>query len=126
MVFSEHRVAATPFDDGFRLGSMMELAGFDTSVPPRRIRQLAESAGHYLKEPVGHPVHETWYGWRPLTWDSLPIIGRLPRRRNAVLATGHHMLGMTLAPATGRLVAELVRDEVPHIDPTPFSPSRFG
>lgn len=126
MVFSEHRVAATPFDDGFRLGSMMELAGFDSSVPPRRIRQLAESAGHYLKEPTGNPVHETWYGWRPLTWDSLPIIGRLPRRHNAVLATGHHMLGMTLAPATGRLVAELVRDEVPHIDPTPFLPSRFG
>lgn len=136
MVFSEHRVAVTPFDDGFRVGSMMELAGFDTSVPPRRIRQLAESAGCYLrelselneefKEPVGHPVHETWYGWRPLTWDSLPIIGRLPRRRNAVLATGHHMLGMTMAPATGRLVAELVSDEVPHIDPTPFSPARFS
>ena len=131
MVFSEHRVAATPFDDGFRLGSMMEFAGFDTSVPPRRIRQLADSAGHYfrelkeLKEPTGHPVHETWYGWRPLTWDSLPIIGRLPRRHNAVLATGHHMLGMTMAPATGRLVAELIGEQRPHIDPTPFSPTRF-
>ena len=126
MVLSEHRVAVTPFDDGFRLGSMMELAGFDTDVSPRRIRQLAESAGHYLREPTGNPVHETWSGWRPLTWDSLPIIGRPPRRHNAVLATGHHMLGMTMAPATGRLVAELVVEERPHIDPTPFSPTRFG
>ena len=125
MLFPEHRVGVTPFQDGFRLGSMLELRGFDASVPRRRIAQLVASAGHYLVEPEGAEVRETWSGWRPITWDSLPIIGRKPSLANVVLATGHHMLGMTMAPATGRLVAEIVGEQTPHIDPAPFSPARF-
>ena len=126
MLFTEHRVGATPFDEGFRLGSMMEFAGFDATIPPRRIRQLVDSARHYLHEPAGETVLETWCGWRPMTWDSLPIIGRVPGLGNAVLATGHHMLGMTMAPATGRLVAEIVAEAPAHIDPSHFSPERFS
>lgn len=126
LLFAEHRVAATPFEDGFRLGSMMEFAGFDASTPPRRIRQLVDSARHYLHEPVGERVLERWSGWRPMTWDSLPLIGRVPGLDNALLATGHHMLGMTMAPATGRLVAEIIGEKATHIDPAPFSPGRFS
>lgn len=126
LLFAEHRLAATPFEDGFRLGSMMEFAGFDATIPPRRIRQLVDSAKHYLDEPTGDRVLETWSGWRPMTWDSLPVIGRVPGLGNAVLATGHHMLGMTLAPATGRLVAEIIGERSTHIDPAPFSPARFS
>lgn len=125
MLFPEHRVGVTPFRDGFRLGSMLELCGFDASIPRRRIAQLVSSAGHYLVEPEGTGVREAWSGWRPIAWDSLPVIGRLPRLGNVVLATGHHMLGMTMAPATGRLVAEIVGGRPPHIDPAPFSPARF-
>ncbi len=126
MLFAEHRVGATPFEDGFRLGSMMEFAGFDASIPPRRIRQLVESARQYLREPVGARTLETWSGWRPMTWDSLPVIGRVPGLDNALLATGHHMLGVTMAPATGRLVAELIGRQPTHIDPSPYSPERFS
>ena len=126
MLFTEHRVAATPFDDGLRLGSMMEFAGFDASIPRRRIRQLIDSARHYLREPSGDEVLETWCGWRPMTWDSLPVIGVVPGLANGVLATGHHMLGVTMAPATGRLVAEIIGERPAHIDPTPFSPARFS
>ncbi|MCY3811595.1 MAG: FAD-dependent oxidoreductase [Gammaproteobacteria bacterium] len=125
MLFPEHRVGVTPFRDGFRLGSMLELCGFDASIPRRRIAQLVASASHYLVEPEGAEVRETWSGWRPITWDSLPVIGRMPSFRNVVLATGHHMLGMTMAPATGRLVAEIIGERTPHIDPAPFSPGRF-
>lgn len=125
MLFPEHRVGVTPFRDGFRLGSMLELCGFDASIPRRRIAQLVASASHYLVEPEGAEVRETWSGWRPITWDSLPIIGRIPDLTNVVLATGHHMLGMTMAPATGRLVAEIIGERTPHIDPAPFSPARF-
>ncbi|MDE0226801.1 MAG: FAD-dependent oxidoreductase, partial [Gammaproteobacteria bacterium] len=126
MLFAEHRVGATPFSDGFRLGSMMEFSGFDETIPAGRIRQLVDSARHYLHEPAGGEVLETWCGWRPMTWDSLPIIGAVPGLANAVLATGHHMLGMTMAPATGRLVAEMISRKTTHIDPTPFSPARFS
>ncbi len=125
MLFPEHNVGVTPFDHGYRLGSMMEFVGLDTSIPERRIRQLRESAKPYLVEPFTDEIQETWYGWRPMTWDSLPIIGRVPRLDNAYLATGHNMLGLSLAAGTGKLIAEIVQDQPTHIDATAFSPNRF-
>jgi D-amino-acid dehydrogenase len=126
ILFPEHRVGVSPFATGYRLGSIMEFAGYDASIPERRIRQLRESARHYLVAPFTEEIQERWYGWRPMTWDSLPIIGPVPRLENAYLATGHNMLGLSLAPATGRLIAELITSRSPHIDPGAFSPSRFG
>jgi D-amino-acid dehydrogenase len=61
-----------------------------------------------------------------MTYDDLPVIGRAPRFRNLTLATGHGMLGITTAPATGKLVAEIVCGREPHIDPRPFRPERFN
>lgn len=126
MLFPEHRVGVSPFEDGYRLGSMMEFAGFDTSIPERRIQQLRDSAVPYLREPFTDDIEERWYGWRPMTWDSLPIIGQVPGLENAFLATGHNMLGLTLAPATARLIAELLENRPPHLDAAAFSPRRFG
>jgi D-amino-acid dehydrogenase len=125
MLFPEHSIGVTPFEDSYRIASMMEFVGFDTSIPEFRIRQLQDSAKPYLKDPVGAKIDNTWYGWRPMTWDSLPIIGRVPRVSNALLATGHNMLGLTLAPATGKLVAELVAERTPHVPVEPYSPARF-
>ena len=125
MLFPEHKVGVTPFDHGYRLGSMMEFAGFDESIHERRIQQLRNSAEPYLVEPHTEEVEEKWFGWRPMTWDSLPIIGRAPRLENAWLATGHNMLGLSLGPATGRLIAEMVQGRETHIDVAAFSPARF-
>ncbi|WP_184305161.1 NAD(P)/FAD-dependent oxidoreductase [Aporhodopirellula rubra] len=125
ILFPEHKVGVSPFDEGLRLGSMMEFAGYDTSIDGRRIQQLRDSARPYLVASVDGDAEETWYGWRPMTWDSLPIIGPTKNLRNAFLATGHNMLGLSLAPSTGRLVAELVTGEDTHIDASPYSPSRF-
>ena len=125
MLFPEHKVGVSPFESGYRLGSMMEFSGYDTSIPDRRIRQLRESAKPYLVAPFTGGDQQTWYGWRPMTWDSLPVIGRVPSLANAYLATGHNMLGLSLAAATGKLIAEMIQGRPPHIDPTPFSPNRF-
>jgi D-amino-acid dehydrogenase len=103
----------------------MEFSGFSTALDPRRLAALTAAAGEYLTDPVGHPVVEEWTGLRPMTYDDLPVIGRAPRFRNLVLATGHGMLGVTTAPATGKLVAEIVCGAPPHIDPGPFRVSRF-
>jgi len=103
----------------------MEFSGFDTSLPAHRIRQLRESTRDYLVESTAEPIEEQWYGWRPMTWDSLPIIGRLPKLNNALLATGHSMLGVTLAPVTGRLIAEMITESEPHVAVDAFSVSRF-
>ncbi len=126
MLFPEHRVGVSPFLNGYRLGSMMEFSGFNATIPAQRIQQLRDSAKPYLVEPFTDGEQQTWFGWRPMTWDSLPIIGPVPRLSNAFLATGHNMLGVSLATATGRLVTELMLDQTPHIDPTAFSPQRFA
>lgn len=125
MLFPEHKVGVTPFTGSYRLGSMMEFVGFDTTIPERRIQQLRKSAEPYLVEPHTEETKSTWYGWRPMTWDSLPIIGRVPRFDNAFLATGHNMLGVSLAAGTGRLLSEIVNDQSTHVDASPYSPERF-
>ncbi|KAA1259404.1 D-amino acid dehydrogenase small subunit [Rubripirellula obstinata] len=125
ILFPEHKVGVSPFDQGLRLGSMMEFAGYDQSIPDRRIQQLRDSARPYLVASVDGKAESKWYGWRPMTWDSLPIIGLAGELRNAFLATGHNMLGLSLAPATGRLIAEMVTGQPTHLDSDPYSPSRF-
>jgi D-amino-acid dehydrogenase len=103
---------------------MMEFAGYDQSIPDRRIQQLRDAARPYLVASVDGKAESKWYGWRPMTWDSLPIIGSAGELRNAFLATGHNMLGLSLAPATGRLIAEMITGQTPHLEPEPYSPSR--
>jgi D-amino-acid dehydrogenase len=125
MIFPETHVAVTPFQDAYRLGSTMEFAGYDSTLDPRRVRLLVEGAEPFLREPRAEPVLETWFGWRPMTPDSLPIIDRSPRFENVAIAAGHNMLGLSMAPATGRLVAELLDDEPPSIDLRPYGVARF-
>jgi D-amino-acid dehydrogenase len=126
LLFPEHNVVATPFASGLRLGSIMEFAGFSGAIPDHRVHQLATSAAQFIEMPREPTVRQKWMGWRPMTWDSLPIIGRPSHIRNAFIAAGHNMLGMTLAPATGRLIADFVMERTPFIDAAPFSPDRFG
>jgi D-amino-acid dehydrogenase len=126
MLFPEHRVGVSPFETGYRLGSMMEFAGYDTTIPLHRIEQLQDSAKPYLVASSSGETLEAWYGWRPMTWDSLPIIGRAGKLQNAYLATGHNMLGLSLATATGKLITEMIEGRAPHVDPAPYSPQRFA
>ncbi|MGE4550814.1 MAG: FAD-dependent oxidoreductase [Opitutales bacterium] len=125
VIFPETRVAATPFESGYRLGSTMEFAGYDESLDPKRYGLLLKGAENYLREPHCEPIETIWYGWRPMTHVSIPIIGPCPGREKVILATGHNMLGLSMATATGKLVAEMVTGSKPHISPTPFSADRF-
>lgn len=125
MLLMEHRVGVTPMQTGYRLGSTMEFAGYDTSLRPERLELLRRGAAVCLREPYCEPVEETWYGWRPMTYDSVPVIDRSPKYDNLYLAAGHNMLGLSMAPATGKLVAEIIMGETPHIDPAPYSVARF-
>jgi D-amino-acid dehydrogenase len=124
-MFEEHRVAVTPFASGYRLGSTMEFAGYDESIPRSRLAILTEAAKLYLKDPLAEPVQEEWWGWRPMTYDGLPVIDRSPALRNVLIAAGHNMLGLSMATATGKLVSEMIGGATPHVDPAPYSLSRF-
>jgi D-amino-acid dehydrogenase len=125
LLFPEHRVAVTPMQSGYRLGSIMEFAGYDDRIDPRRLALLRKGATHYLREPYCEPVLEEWTGWRPMTYDSIPIIGRVPRLANVFLAAGHSMLGLSMAPATGKLVTELINGERPHLPAQSYLADRF-
>jgi D-amino-acid dehydrogenase len=126
LILDEHHVAVTPMQSGYRLGSTMEFAGYDTSLNPRRLDILREGARHYLQEPYAEPVEEEWYGWRPMTPDSVPIIDHSPALPNVLVAAGHNMLGVSMSPGTGKLVAEMLGGAVPHTDVMPYSLARFG
>lgn len=123
--FLEKSVVATPWQSGYRLGGTMEFSGWNTRMRPARLKNLVRAAREYLKEPVGEPILEEWVGMRPMTYDDLPIIGRVTGCRNLILATGHGMTGLSMAPSTGKLVTQLISGKPPHIDPTPFGLSRF-
>ena len=85
LIFPETRVAVTPFQSGYRLGSTMEFAGYDESIRPERLQLLKDGAAPYLREPYCEPVEEKWFGWRPMTYDSLPIIDRSPKFENVIV-----------------------------------------
>jgi D-amino-acid dehydrogenase len=126
LIFEEHRVAVTPFASGYRLGSTMEFAGYDATLNRSRLSLLTDAAKLYLKDPLAEPVQEEWWGWRPMTFDSVPVIDRAPAATNVLIAAGHNMLGLSMGPATGKLVAEVLTGEKPHLDPAPYSLKRFG
>ncbi|MEO8802537.1 MAG: FAD-dependent oxidoreductase [Rudaea sp.] len=126
LTLKECAVCVTGWQDGYRLGSTMEFSGYDTRLNRKRLDALKHGAAQYMREPEGPQVLEEWYGWRPMTHDDLPILGRAEKLRNLVLATGHGMLGVTMSAATGMLVSELIQDKPTTMDMAPFSPARFG
>ena len=125
MIFEEYRVAVTPMTTGYRLGSTMEFAGYDATLNRRRLQLLIDGAKPFLHEPTAEPVQEEWFGWRPMTYDSKPIIGPSRNFGNVWIAAGHNMLGLSMSPATGKLISELVTNTPPHIDPSPYAATRF-
>ncbi len=126
LIFEEHRVAITPFDSGYRIGSTMEFAGYDDTLNERRLSLLRRSAEIYLREPYTEPIEERWFGWRPMTWDSKPLIDRVPKYANVWLAAGHNMLGLSLGAVTGKLIAQMINGEPTLLDTRGVSVARLS
>ncbi len=108
IVLHEARVAVTPLDGRLRLAGTMELGAVSTRIDRRRVESVHRAGSRALPEWRDAPVARVWCGLRPCTPDGLPIVGRLPGCPSIAVATGHAMLGLTLAPVTGRLVRELL------------------
>ena len=126
MVLKDRSVCVTVWDNGFRLGSTMEFSGHDDTLNATRLAALERGAREFLREPVGAEVHERWCGWRPMTWDDLPLLGRAPGQRKVWIAAGHGMLGISMSTATGQLMADLMTGRPPAFDPSPYRPERFA
>ncbi len=121
----EPHVVLTPLGDTLRLGSTLELSGWDMRLRPRRLSNLRRAAARVLGLAENAPARQVWRGPRPLTPDGLPFIGRSPRQPNIVFATGHCMLGLSLGPVTGKLVAEVCAGEPPSHDLSLLRVDRF-
>jgi len=123
--FQETGVVITPWQRDIRLGGTMEFAGYDEGLNQVRLDALLYAAKSYLRNMKFSSIQNEWCGLRPMTCDGLPIIDRSPRLENVMIAAGHNMLGLTMAPGTGKLVSEILSGESPHVDPYPYRVSRF-
>jgi D-amino-acid dehydrogenase len=123
--FHEAHVIATPLPGRLRLSGTLELSGLDTSINRVRIEAIRGAAARMLAIDEERAEVDVWAGLRPCTPDGLPVIGRPYGVEPLVLATGHARKGFSLAPVTGRLVAELYAGEPTSFDLAPLSPDRF-
>ncbi len=127
-ILAEASVAVTPMGSTLRVGGTMELSGFDATVRRERVQQIVESMVKYFPEfrVDDFRAVPAWHGFRPCSPDGLPYVGRFGRFSNLSAAAGHAMMGLSLAPITGRLVAEVLSGEKPSHDLRPLSPDRFS
>jgi D-amino-acid dehydrogenase len=127
-ILTEEKVSVTPMGERVRFAGTLELAGFDASVDPYRLAPILDVANEYPLRggPTSPSTAEPWVGFRPCTPDGLPIIGPVSAYDNLMLATGHGMMGVSLAPITGRLVAEMLNEESPVMDIEPLRLQRFN
>jgi D-amino-acid dehydrogenase len=104
----------------------MEIAGFDPALNPARLEGIKRAALRFFPRLPRSELDAAapWMGFRPVSPDGLPYLGRAPGWPNVVVATGHAMMGFSLGPVTGRLVAELVAGERPSLDIALLDPAR--
>ncbi len=127
--WAEGKTVATPMEMGLRFAGTVEFAGLD--APPnweRATMQLRLGRQMYPRLSPNYSEERLtrWMGFRPSMPDSLPVIGRATRYRNAVHAFGHGHVGLCAGSTTGRLVADLIADRKPVIPIEAFAPTRFA
>ncbi|HVX91940.1 MAG TPA: FAD-binding oxidoreductase [Xanthobacteraceae bacterium] len=121
----ENGYCLAPMAEGIRLTTGAEFADRDAPPTPVQFDRLMPAARELL--PLGKPREaQPWLGRRPCFPDSRPVIGHAPGHSGLWLACGHAHWGLTLGPATGRLIAEMLRGETPFCDPAPYRAERFG
>jgi D-amino-acid dehydrogenase len=127
-ILTEARVAVTPMGGALRVGGTMEIVGMNERISQRRIEGILSALPRYY--PRFRREHfdgiEPWCGLRPCSPDGLPYLGRTLAAENLVVATGHAMMGLSLAPVTGELAAQIADDETPRFDLRLLAPDRFA
>ena len=130
-ILTEARVAMTPMGKALRVGGTMEIiAAADAnsgSARPARVRGITRSVPEYFPDFREEDFRDApvWSGLRPCSPDGMPYLGRFGRYSNLSAATGHSMMGVSLAPATGKLMAEILSGEKPSIDIGLLNPDRY-
>ena len=125
LMLAESKVGVTPMGPVLRFAGTLELSGLNTDINNRRLGAIRRAGDKFITTDITNATELVWCGMRPLTPDSVPIIGRTSQLDNLILATGHSMTGVTLGAVTGKLVTEIVSGQHTTVDINPFSPMRF-
>ncbi len=127
-ICTEARLAVTPMNGALRVGGTMEMAGVDESITQRRVRGITRAFPEYFPAFKERDFAEVrpWSGLRPVSPDGMPCIGRTRRWKNVTVATGHAMMGLSLAPGTGKIVADILAGEKAPLVLELMSPDRFA
>lgn len=127
-ILTEARVAVTPMGHTLRFGGTMEIAGLNEEINPVRVQGIIRSALKYYPDftPRDFEGIKPWCGLRPCSPDGLPYVGCTARYANLAIATGHAMMGLSLGPITGKLMAEILSGEKPSIATDALSPDRYA
>ncbi len=126
-ILTEARVAVTPMGNTLRVAGTMEIAGNDVSVNRKRVEGYLKSVERYIPDISYDMLKDktAWAGLRPCSPDGLPYIGRFKRYPNLIAATGHAMMGLSLGPVTGLIVADMVNDKISSIPLEQLNPDRY-
>ncbi len=108
LFLGDPHIGLTPFEGAIRFGGTMELSGVNERLDRARVRALRRAVGRDLDIPEARSGGREWVGMRPMVPSTLPVVGRVPPCENVFVNTGHQMLGVTLAPSTGRVVAGMI------------------
>jgi D-amino-acid dehydrogenase len=128
LILEEAKVAVTPMGKLLRLAGTLEISGEDLSVNQRRVEAILKAVPQYLPEldVAAAKNVQPWAGLRPCSPDGLPYLGKSRNFENLVIAAGHAMIGISLGPITGKVVADMIHNEPIEWDMGLFSPDRYA
>ncbi len=118
-ILTHEKVAITPMGNNLRITGTLEISGISNKINAKRVNGFLNAVPKYFPEiNVSFPSDEKeiWTGFRPLSPDGVPYVGRSEKLNNLIVATGHGMMGMSLGPATGKLVSEIVAGKESSLD----------
>ncbi|MDC0569381.1 FAD-binding oxidoreductase [Candidatus Pelagibacter sp.] len=124
VIFQNRGFGITPMEQGLRVVGTVEFGGLDNPISKARVRNLIDNAKYMLGD---LPEHEDeWLGFRPSMPDFLPVMGPSKNHKNVFYCFGHHHLGWTLGPISGKIISGMIAEENTNLDLKPYSSLRFN
>jgi D-hydroxyproline dehydrogenase len=124
VIFQNRGFGITPMEQGLRVVGTVEFGGLDNPLSKSRVKNLINNAKYMMGD---LPEHEDeWLGFRPTLPDYLPVIGPSKKYKNVFYCFGHHHLGWTLGPISGKIVSGMIAEENTNLDLKPYSSLRFN
>ena len=124
VIFQNRGFGITPMEQGLRVVGTVEFGGLDNPLSKSRVKNLIDNAKYMMGD---LPEHEDeWLGFRPTLPDYLPVIGPSKKHKNVFYCFGHHHLGWTLGPISGKIISGMIAEENTNLDLKPYSSLRFN